>query len=97
MTVKSITIDTPIEIAPTVRSLITPESAVLMDLEKGAIFTLNGVGSVIWQHLRDGCTRSDIVDSLCKDFDVPRYSAEADVTVFIEYLYSYHLVRKSGQ
>jgi|HubBroStandDraft_5_1064220.scaffolds.fasta_scaffold17316_4 hypothetical protein len=61
-----------------VAAQIADGEAVLLDIEGGAYFSLNSVGSRIWE-LCDG-TRSiaEIVSVICDEFDVAKDVATAD-------------------
>ena len=43
----------------------------ILDAGSGRLYTLNDVGARVWQLLRDGSTRSSIVEELQHEYDVP--------------------------
>ena len=45
---------------------------VMMDLEKGRYFSLNGVGSRIWEIIEEPIGINKIVDCLLEEYDVNR-------------------------
>ena len=56
---------------------------VMMDLEKGRYFSLNGVGSRIWEIIEEPIGINKIVDCLLEEYDVNRNEWEENV---LEYL-----------
>jgi hypothetical protein len=66
--------------------------AVLLDIDSGEYFSLNEVGSRVWE-LCDG-TRSvaAIADALCAEYDVPRQTAVGDACELLEGLVGAGLV-----
>ena len=69
-----------------VRSTITEDGVVFLDVSSGTILHSNGIGARIWIALRDGSAVSDIVEGLCKDFRVSRERVLADVAEYVEKL-----------
>lgn len=57
------------------------ETAVILP-EASAVRTLNEVGTRVWE-LADGRTLGELLEILLKEFDVPRYTLEADVRAFL--------------
>jgi hypothetical protein len=75
-----------------VAAQIADGEAVLLDIESGAYFSLDPVGSRIWE-LCDG-TRStaEIVSVICDEFDVAEDVAMADAREILDELQSEKLV-----
>lgn len=59
---------------------------VLLDLGTGRYYTLNGVGSVIWEHCTDHHTISDIHAILCDRFDVAPDRSLDDLVTLVNQL-----------
>jgi Coenzyme PQQ synthesis protein D (PqqD) len=78
-----------------VAAQVADGEAVLLDIESGAYFSLNSVGSRIWE-LCDG-TRStaEIVSVICDEFDVAEDVALADAQEILDELEKEKLVVKS--
>ena len=55
---------------------------VMMDLEKGKYFSLNGVGSRIWTLVEEPVQVGKVVDSLLKEYDISRDECEKNVLEF---------------
>jgi len=79
-----------------VRTVFTEAGAVLQDTKNGASFTINVVGSTIWQHLTEGATRDQIVDRLSSEFSVTKDQIKGDVDEFIEKLQELGLLLKTS-
>lgn len=56
---------------------------VMMDLEKGRYFSLNGVGSRIWDIIEEPIEINKIVDSLLEEYDVSRNECQENVLEFL--------------
>ena len=56
---------------------------VMMDLEKGRYFSLNGVGSRIWEIIESPIEINKIVDCLLEEYDVSRNECEENVLEFL--------------
>ena len=79
-----------------VRTTVTQDGAVLMDIKGGHMVTLNPVGSIIWRQLSDGRTPEQIAARLASEFGIPQEQASADVNEFLEQLEAQHLI-ESGE
>jgi hypothetical protein len=84
-----------IRITEGVRSTITPDGAILMDIKGGQMITLNPVGSIIWQGLAEGRSQEQIAIGLAAEFGVPAEQTLADVREFLEQLHIKKLIRAS--
>ena len=56
---------------------------VMMDLEKGRYFSLNGVGSRIWEIIEKPIEVNKLVESLLEEYDVNRNECEENVLEFL--------------
>jgi hypothetical protein len=86
-------------VSPGIRATSSADGAVLLDIERGVIFTLNTVGAKLWQMLESSAGRSsldDIVDVLRLDFDIPREQLEEDTNSYLQDLLKQGLVRTNG-
>jgi len=84
------------KISEHVRTTITQDGAVLMDIKGGHMVTLNLIGSIIWQQLSDRRSPEQIAARLASEFGIPREQASADVSEFLEQLEAQHLI-ESGE
>jgi hypothetical protein len=69
-----------------VRSTVTDEGVVLLDVSSGKIFHSNPVGSRVWIKLQAGSPLSKIVDEISAEFNAPREQVEADVQEYVQSL-----------
>ena len=58
--------------------------AVIITPSEGIIRVLNGVGTLIWQHLDGTRSLSEICDIICGEFDIGPEDAANDLSEFIE-------------
>lgn len=71
---------------------IVDRRAVILIPKEHSFYTLNSVGTKIWE-LADGCLRvREIVEIICQEFEVDKNSAITDVIKFIEDLSKMHLL-----
>ena len=84
---------TQFKIHPEVRT--TPgdeDGSVLINLESGKVFSLNGVGARVWTMLQQQLTCDDVLDSLAVEFEVPREQLQDDLEAFLHELECHELV-----
>jgi hypothetical protein len=72
-----------IEVAPHVRFVLVEQDYVLMDLEQGTYLGLDPVASHIWQSLTEHGNLKLAAEDLCRDYDVDRDQALADVEAWV--------------
>jgi len=69
-----------------VQSSIMEGETVLLDLSTGRYYTLNRLGSVIWEHCAGGKTISEIHAVLCARFSVASEQALDDLVALVSEL-----------
>jgi hypothetical protein len=52
---------------------------VILDVDRGEYFGLDGVGTVVWHMLQTPCRLADLVDRIVSEYDVSRETAEEDL------------------
>ena len=67
--------------------------AVLLNLQTGAYFGLNKVGTHIWQLYSEGKPLGEVVTGVCQRFEVDAERAQADVEAFTQRLLERGLLR----
>lgn len=72
--------------SPDVQGTTMDGETVLLDLSTGRYYTLNRIGSVIWDHCTGHHTISDIHAVLCDRFDVAPERALDDLVTLINQL-----------
>ncbi|HWM93400.1 MAG TPA: PqqD family protein [Thermoanaerobaculia bacterium] len=75
-----------VEIREKVRSTANEDGGVLLDLEQGKYFSLNGMGAEIWKKLQAGATLSDIQDHLQATYAAPPERIRQDLQRFVQRL-----------
>lgn len=75
-----------VEIRERVRSTAREDGGVLLDLEQGKYFSLNGVGAEIWRKLQAGAALSDIEDHLQATYAAPPERIRQDLVRFVRRL-----------
>jgi len=59
------------------------DGSVLINLESGRVFSLNGVGAKIWTKLEERLTFEAILDSLAQEYDISYEQLRTDLERFI--------------
>ena len=74
--------DTRLSIPPQVMSRLVGDETVLLDLESGIYFGLDGVGKRIWESIGEGLTLGEITAIVVSEYEVAEATAQADVIEF---------------
>jgi Coenzyme PQQ synthesis protein D (PqqD) len=77
-----------------VRSAHTKDGATVLDIAQGRMFSLNSVGSRIFELLKNDRPLPEIVAEMVREFARSRELAEADVREFIRSLKEFNLVEE---
>ncbi|MDH4073531.1 MAG: PqqD family protein [Gammaproteobacteria bacterium] len=75
-------LDTPLTIPPQVMSRPVGDETVLLNLESGIYFGLDGIGRLIWESVSAGKTLGHAVQTIVGEYEVDPARAEADVLAF---------------
>ena len=67
---------------PQVMSRLVGEETIILDLESGMYFGLDGVGKRIWDAVSEGNTLSETVDIVATEYEVEEDQAAADFVEF---------------
>src|SRR5215472_9769630 len=78
--------DLRVAVADHVRFRQFEDELVLIDLAGGEYYSLNAVGTKIWQAARDGRTPTEIVTSLAQEYDVGHDEMLSDCLQLLEQL-----------
>lgn len=68
------------------------EEAVILNLTNGVYYTLDRVGTVIWQELMGGKRVDEIVEVVCERFDVDAAVIRGDLGELLAHLKEEHLI-----
>jgi len=71
--------------------IIVPIRSGVGDLN--SLYTLNPVGSVLWDFMTEGHTVAEMVQRICDEFEVPATQAEQDIEAFLDSLVEEKLVQ----
>jgi hypothetical protein len=74
--------ETKWSIPPQVMSRLVDDETVLLDLESGMYFGLDGVGKLIWESVTDGKSLGEISAVITAEFEVDEAQALIDVIAF---------------
>jgi hypothetical protein len=84
-----------ITVPPHIRSIVDHDGAVILDIPRNAMATLDSTGAYIWGRLEQGFQVDAIVAELARDTGEDELMVAKDVEEFMEQLKSKHLVRIS--
>ncbi len=79
-----------------VRETVNQDGAVLLDIEQGLCFSLNPIGTRIWEMVKDGRSLDEIMDALEKEFRLPRTQLLVDVSDFLKRLEEMRLIGENS-
>ena len=79
-------LDAKLSIPPQVMSRLVGDETVLLDLESGIYFGLDGVGKMIWESVADGKSLAQAAANIVDEYDVEEARAQADVLEFASQL-----------
>ncbi len=74
---------------------IIEDEAVLVDREEGEVLRLNPIGTEIWKTIDGTRTLAEIIDHICRTFEVDRKRAQRDVLRFLKKLVRRELIEES--
>jgi hypothetical protein len=83
--------------SPDVQSTNMDGETVLLDLSTGRYYTLNSVGSVIWEHCTGQNTLNDMQTVLCDRFNVDSDRAHDDLVTLVHQLVEEGLLQQEGR
>ena len=75
-------LDTRLTVPPQVLSRAVGDETVLLNLESGIYFGLDGVGKLIWEAVSAGSNLGSAVNAVVAEYEVDESQAAADVLEF---------------
>jgi hypothetical protein len=87
-------LDTKLAIPDQVMSRLVGDETVLLDLESGMYFGLDGVGRRIWESVEVGLSLHDTVKAIVAEYEVDEAQAQKDVIEFASDLVNRGLLEK---
>jgi hypothetical protein len=76
-------LDIRLTVPPQVMSRLVGDETVLLDLESGMYFGLDGVGKRIWEAIGEGLTLGEIAAIIVSEYEIEVNQAQADVIEFV--------------
>jgi hypothetical protein len=80
------------KVANGIRETVNQDGAVLLDIEQGLCFSLNPIGTKIWDMVKDGHSVTEIADALQQEYRLPRSQVAEDVADFLKQLEEMRLI-----
>lgn len=77
---------------PHFQTVVDQDGAVILDIERGLVSTLNPTGAYVWQRLQRGQSLETIIANLALDTGEESLVVERDVREFVEDLQQKHLL-----
>jgi Coenzyme PQQ synthesis protein D (PqqD) len=77
---------------PHLRSIVDHDGAVILDIKRDQFFSLNPIGSYIWERLLKGENLDQIARALAEETGTEIPAVMADVNEFVSDLKSKHLL-----
>ena len=74
--------DTTLTIPPQVMSRLVDDETVILDLESGMYFGLDGVGKRIWESIEAGSSLGEAAAQVASEYEVTEDQALADIIEF---------------
>jgi hypothetical protein len=74
------------------RSVVDRDGAVILDMERNAISTLNLTGAYVWERLQQGKSADEIVEDLARETGAEVSVVDRDIHTFLEELKLKHLL-----
>ena len=87
------------EACPNVRASADVDGGVLLDIDKGLVYSLNAIGIKIWHLIeRNGVssTAKSVVRELLTEFAISPERLASDVAAYLAELYKLRLIRPTG-
>jgi len=76
-----------ITVTPNLRSIVDHDGAVILDISRNSMTTLDTIGAYVWERLRKGLSVDTIVAELAQDTNAERAMVARDVDEFMEPTY----------
>lgn len=77
---------------PDLTSRVIDGEAVILQIATTTYYSLNPSGTLLWEALREGATRDDLVGRLVDEYGIDRPTAERDVDALLADLVAENLV-----
>jgi hypothetical protein len=81
-----------VTVTPNLRSIVDHDGAVILDISRNSMTTLDTIGAYVWERLGKGLSVDVIVAELARNTGADQEMVARDVDEFMEQLKSRHLV-----
>ena len=78
-----------LQVAESTRATTRPDGIVLLNIDKGSVFTANLVGARIWKGITTQENLKTIANSVAQQYSIPVEEAETDIAEFVSELQSH--------
>jgi hypothetical protein len=78
-------------IRSSLRSVVDHDGAVILDIERNSMLTLNPTGSYVWERLQEGMQLDQIIRELARESGADLLEVDRDVRAFLDELKARHL------
>ena len=68
--------------------------AIILDLKTGVYYSLNEVGTAVWEKLKDCATTSELEADITAGYDIPVETAQSDIEELLNDLAAEGLISK---
>jgi hypothetical protein len=85
-----------LRVPPDVKASVHPNGVVLIHMSKGAVFSANRAGALIWNAATRHGSLDNLAQAISGEFQVPRETAERDAADFLEELKAEGLLIADG-
>jgi hypothetical protein len=86
-----------IRLSQSVRTVLSPDGAVMLDVKRGHLYRANPIGSKILELLKQGFCEARIVGEISCLCNVPADAIASDVGEFLASIEQQHLVETDGE
>ena len=77
---------------PHLRSVVDQDGAVILDIERNSMLTINSTGGYVWERLQQGVQIEEIIRNLASETGADPATVDRDVHEFLDELKSRHLL-----
>jgi hypothetical protein len=82
-----------VTVTPNLRCIVDHDGAVILDISRNSMTTLNSTGGYVWGKLQQGKAVDEVVRELSFESNTDPVEVARDVHAFVEQLMAKHLLR----
>jgi hypothetical protein len=84
-----------IKVTPNIRSIVDRDGAVILDIGRNTMTTVDATGAYVWQRLELGMTIDAVITELARDTNTDEAVVAQDVEAFVDQLKDRHLLHSA--